>query len=193
MPEFIADTDGTVNGLDWDDLSPLARGYIEAMLFTETVESISMVEWEEPENQEDIIEGRVSGNIPGDSGFGDIHPDTLTDIIAECGAFHVQARDLLREAYERGYEPEQAGRDLWFTRNGHGVGFWDRSILDDRDTWRELGSPCVGEPGWEEYAAAREQSLGKRLSKIAQSFGEVWSSFNPDPDSPTGYGYVYLS
>lgn len=24
------------------------------------------------------------------------------------------------------YDPAQLGHDLWFTRNGHGVGFWDR-------------------------------------------------------------------
>ena len=24
------------------------------------------------------------------------------------------------------FDREQAGRDLWYTRNGHGVGFWDR-------------------------------------------------------------------
>jgi len=23
-------------------------------------------------------------------------------------------------------DPEQLGHDLWFTRNGHGTGFWDR-------------------------------------------------------------------
>ena len=168
MPEFIADTDGIVNGLDWEDLSPLARGYIEAMLFTETAESISMVEWEEPENREAISEGSVSGSIPGDSGFGDLHPNTLSDIIADCGAFHVKARDLLRQAYERDYDAEQAGRDFWFTRNGHGVGFWDHRQLEAGD-------------------------LGKQLSDIAHSFGEVWSDFNPDPGSPTGYGYVYLN
>lgn len=26
------------------------------------------------------------------------------------------------------YDHTQAGRDLWFTRQGHGVGFWDRGL-----------------------------------------------------------------
>jgi hypothetical protein len=26
------------------------------------------------------------------------------------------------------YEAIQAGRDFWFTRNHHGVGFWDRGL-----------------------------------------------------------------
>lgn len=27
---------------------------------------------------------------------------------------------------EIGWGPEQMGRDLWLTRNGHGAGYWDR-------------------------------------------------------------------
>lgn len=29
-----------------------------------------------------------------------------------------------RDVYD--LDPVQVGHDLWFTRNGHGVGFWDR-------------------------------------------------------------------
>jgi hypothetical protein len=43
---------------------------------------------------------------------------------------------------------ESAGADFWYTRNGHGVGFWDRDNIPER---------------------TRE-----RLQKIAQSFGEQY-------------------
>jgi hypothetical protein len=193
MPQFEMDKDGTVNGLTFEDCTPIFQGYIEAMLFTETCSGISMVEWEEPENQEAVEEGSADGSIPTDAGFGDIHPKTLETMQLDCFNFEVKARPLLEQAYALGYEPVQAGRDFWFTRNGHGVGFWDRDILEKRDVWEELGSPRVGEPGWDQYMEAREDSLGRKLTEVAKEFGETWSDFVPDPDSPTGYGYVHLT
>ena len=172
MPEFIADTDGTVHGLEWSDLASFTQGYIEAMLFTET-SCIPMVEWEDPESQERLEEGTADGNIPMDAGFGDIHPDTFDRIQADCIAFEHQAAvalglsSLAQLRNDRDYTMAQAGRDFWFTRNGHGVGFWDRQELD-------------------------EDGFGEALSKIAKGFGETWASFNPDPASPTGYGYIWL-
>lgn len=44
------------------------------------------------------------------------------------------------------YDWEQLGHDLWLTRNGHGVGFWDRGL---------------GE-------------LGSDLTKAASAMGEQW-------------------
>ena len=32
-----------------------------------------------------------------------------------------------------GIEFESIGHDIWFTRNGHGVGFWDRGYDDDSE------------------------------------------------------------
>jgi hypothetical protein len=32
------------------------------------------------------------------------------------------------ERAESDYDREAAGRDFWYTRNGHGVGFWDRGF-----------------------------------------------------------------
>jgi hypothetical protein len=37
-----------------------------------------------------------------------------------CHDFILTNNDLIRDRYQ------QAGYDLWFTRNHHGVGFWDR-------------------------------------------------------------------
>lgn len=194
MPEFIADTDGVVDGKDWDDLDAFTRGYIECMLFTETCTGISMVDWLDPENVEDVAEGQADGSIPTDSGFGDIHPRTLATIIADCEAFQKEAAAILAPIYDRGdYDAVQAGRDFWFTRNGHGVGYWDRKELEKPDAWESFGSPRVGDPGWNEYIADREDSPGNQLSAIAKGYGETWSQFDPDEDSPTGYGFVYLT
>jgi len=174
MPEFIADTDGTIDLgghiLAYDDLSPFVQGYIECILFTETASGISMVEWNDPENVEDVEEGRADGSIPEDSGFGDIHPQSFARIIADCEAFQAEAADLLEQAYERDYDATQAGRDFWFTRCGHGVGFWDR---------RELES----------------DGLGDNLSAIARRYGDKYASFGTaanGEESPTGYGFVFV-
>jgi hypothetical protein len=37
-----------------------------------------------------------------------------------------------------GLDPMQIGHDLWLTRNGHGVGFWDRGLGDRGDTLSEI-------------------------------------------------------
>ena len=38
-----------------------------------------------------------------------------------CSSFSWANRDIIDDA-----NAEQAGHDLWLTRNGHGTGFWDR-------------------------------------------------------------------
>lgn len=187
MPEFIPDTDGEVLGLTFEDCCDFFQGYIEAMLFTNCCTSISMINWEEPENQEAVAEGQADGDIPTDSGFGDIYPDSLARMQTDCMCFESQARELLAQAYGHtfparvigdgtlpdshrpayDYDAKAAGRDFWYTRNGHGVGFWDRDL---------------GE-------------VGDKLTKIAKSFGELYVSFgnaaNGD-ESPTGYGFVFV-
>ena len=82
----------------------VVQGYVEAMLFTAS----------------DDVEGAT---------VGDLSTEARERICADCMAF--QATYEFRDAWNNsgnGYEfdREQAGRDFWFTRNGHGVGFWDR-------------------------------------------------------------------
>jgi hypothetical protein len=47
---------------------------------------------------------------------------------------------------ESGQSDEQIGHDFWLTRNGHGVGFWDRGL----------------------------GTIGDALSKASKSYGEVY-------------------
>jgi hypothetical protein len=187
MPQFEMDADGEVNGQTFEELSPFLQGYIEAMLFTSVCSGISMVDWNDPENVEAVEEGTADGSIPGDSGFGDIYPDSLIQMHHDCSEFQQQARHLLSQAYGHNfpariigdgtlpdshrpawdYDAKAAGRDFWYTRNGHGVGFWDRDLGD----------------------------IGDKLSDIARKFGEVNASFGDvvsGDESPTGYGFVIV-
>lgn len=48
-----------------------------------------------------------------------------------CAAFvHANTAPLANATGRVGYGWVEAGRDFWFTRNGHGVGFWDREVLE---------------------------------------------------------------
>ena len=59
----------------------------------------------------------------------ELSPELLASAADDCERFQQLASILLERAYAAGYGADQAGRDLWFTRNGHGVGFWDRPQL----------------------------------------------------------------
>jgi len=65
---------------------------------------------------------------------------------SDCADFlHLCERaGLLAKYRETGRTWDQFGHDFWFTRNGHGVGFWDRGMGD----------------------------LGEELTKVAKSMGE---------------------
>lgn len=138
MPQFKMDTFGEITPpgappVTYQALSAFVQGYIEAMFFTDSSPAFTMskieanpADWQEAER-----EGTSDGQFPGDACFDDLDGESLARIIAECAAFEAEAAHLLAAAYDRpGYEEVQAGRDFWFTRNGHGVGFWDRKELD---------------------------------------------------------------
>jgi hypothetical protein len=71
---------------------------------------------------------------------------------AAKGIWDAFGPDLLRGTGATG---KQIGRDLWFTRNGHGVGFWDRP---------EIYGPITSE----------------HLTQYAQSIGECWAGLGED-------------
>lgn len=95
------------------DLRDFACGYVEALFFT---------------NGDSGDEDEDSFNKLGAER---LVQDARTSIVSDCAAF---LSDLARDAIARSDGNfEQAGRDFWFTRQGHGVGFWSR----DDDVWPE--------------------------------------------------------
>lgn len=151
MPEFILNEGGKV-ALSFADLPLFTRGYIEAAFFTSNAPGVCCDEWDSsPEVKADLEAGRLDGTVPADAGFSSLSPAALVRIIGECGAFAGEAMVSLKEACDRdGYSEEQAGRDFWLTRNGHGAGYWDREAL-------------TGPEG---------DDLGDKLSEIARGYGE---------------------
>ena len=127
--------------MTWRDLDDFTQGYIEALFFTEECPGIDRDTFELAEHQEAMEQGRAAGSIPGDAGFDDLSPVALASILTDCAAFQSKAAALLQAAYDGesvDYDATQAGRDFWFTRNGHGVGFWDRGLGQVGDDLSEL-------------------------------------------------------
>jgi hypothetical protein len=127
MPQFILNEKADTSSIALDDFT---HGYIEAMFFTNG------------------DTGDDNESLLNDLGIAAITLESMESIKHDCRRFMSEAATQLEEAINTGYTLESAGRDFWFTRQRHGVGFWDRDEL-------------------------RENDLGEKLSDIARKFGEV--------------------
>ena len=118
--------------ITYDDLDHFTQAYIAAALWSTNDESTP------------------AGGVPLEDNYGpyDIAPDTLRQMLADCVRFRAENAADLRELDNT----EQAGHDFWLTREGYGVGFWDRDL---------------GE-------------LGERLSEAASRFGEFSLTIGDD-------------
>jgi hypothetical protein len=106
MAEHILDLTIEVNHNEREFLS----GYLEAMFFAETDESDE------------------SGGIPLDSagyGYEDISDESMRSLAIDCMAF-LRRYGYMILADDCEGDIEGAGRDFYYTRTGHGTGFWDR-------------------------------------------------------------------
>lgn len=174
MPQFILEGRDHAARAE----SAFVLGFIEAMFFTESGD-VDMDSWFETDEEE-----RTSGGqLPSDAGYTDLHPDSLAKIRADCEAWQSANADLLSAAYAIGYDETYAGRDYWFTRNGHGVGFTDRAVLECDDSEYERLTALImrhaakgEEPDDSKWQAAFDErarltceSLGDKLSKAARN------------------------
>lgn len=110
MPEFQMPMGSWRDAIDFSNLDDFAQGYVEAMFFTST--------------------GDAGDEELEHATFADLAAETVELIVRDCDAFQTAHAALLDRAYQRDYDAKQAGRDYWFTRNGHGVGYWDRKVLE---------------------------------------------------------------
>lgn len=123
MPEYHLDVHGDYG--TWKRLDAFTRGYIQAMFFT---------------NCSCADDGELDGAT-----FEELAPQALATIITDCKAFQDANQADLDEACDNGringYDMERAGMDFWYTRNGHGCGFWDRDL-------GEVGDRLTKACGW---------------------------------------------
>jgi hypothetical protein len=143
MPEYILDH--SREGLKtFSQLDEFTQAYVEALFWLSECSGVTTSEFWSPQVQDDVREGRISGDIPGDVGVAELAPQTLAHIVADCAAFQDANAALLAQAYEMiadgvAYTPARAGHDFWLTRNGHGAGFWDRGLGEVGD---KLSKTC---------------------------------------------------
>lgn len=185
MPEFQMDTEGAValrpfessvaQVTRWNMLDSFTQGYLEALFFTNCDPSVSMVEIEPDHEFQD-------GNIPADAGFSDLHPDSLASIIAECAAFQRDQAALLESAYAlepgrysngNAIDARRAGQFFGYARCGHGIGWADDFATSDTE------------------AACLEALQG--ASRKAGNRDVLWGAAVDGAESPTGYGWVFVS
>lgn len=178
MPEFILESSGRVDmpaaPIAFTDLDSFTQGYIECLFFTNECVQVDTEEFRTADFQADMVEGRSDGVLPGDIGFADLAPEALAEIMRDCARFQEVNAATLESAYAREYEPEQAGRDFWFTRNGHGVGFWDRKPLEcDSPEYETLTDEMVAAGA---HTAAWQAALDKRNAIEGESLGAKLSA-----------------
>jgi hypothetical protein len=123
MTEFVLNTEGVEE--IFSALPDLTKGFVEAMFFTR--------------HGEDFPEG-----LPVSS----LAPSAVRRINEECDAFSADnAADVALLSATFG--ARAVGRDFWYTRNGHGVGFWARTAWDDEEqaALDRLDDECKGHYG----------------------------------------------
>ena len=108
-------------------LNAFVMGYLEALYFAETATN---------------SDGEEVDNLAG----VEMTESAREECRQECAQFMDLAPLWLKSAMLAGidYDHTQAGRDFWFSRQGHGVGFWDRGL----------------------------GVIGDQLHKVAEQFGE---------------------
>lgn len=114
MPEFILNDDKPL------DVDAFVSGYVEAMFFTNG---------DTGDENEDKLNELGTSRLTRAS-VEEIKADCEAFLALECtlnNVFPVTVRKVLE--LQDHYDEEQAGRDFWFTRQGHGVGYWDREEL----------------------------------------------------------------
>jgi hypothetical protein len=140
MPEFV------LNGrdsADFRDLPELLKGYIEAAFFTATrpqdvgngvgdaCPACGMILEEDESGAPYCPQWGCCwscGEVPDSYGFFELAPKALETMRRDCEAFET-ANGAAIDACE--HDTRQVGIDFWFTRNGHGGGFWDREAETD--------------------------------------------------------------
>lgn len=145
-------------------VTPFVGGFVEAMFFTNTGT---------PDDAENGLE---------DAGIDELSQNAWAFIIDFCTIYQMHMDGLLNVAYsDTNYTQEQAGRDLWFTVNGHGVGYWDRKALDveispPNDVSFNLGAALTTACGDGELYLFRNDATGEIE---IEGYGDVYKERKP--------------
>ncbi len=104
----------------FDATAAAITGYLRAALFTGT----------------DDDDRPLDGSFTLD----DFSPDALDSAVADVGSFLTETAPILPDTME----PDDIGINLWFSRNGHGTGFWDGGLGEVGETLHGIAA-AMGE------------------------------------------------
>jgi hypothetical protein len=161
LNEAYIDSEGRLEDLTQEDINEILKGYIECALWTEeerledeATYDIDDEDYQEMDEAEKIIALKGKFDKKTFSSFiaDDIDIDSKIEAYNDIKKFIKEAGDeAITEAIdENGLF--QLGMDIWFTRNGHGSGFFDRNYENEKilmDAGRKLKSKdlYVGDDG----------------------------------------------
>lgn len=94
------------------ELDEFLRGYLEAAFFT---------------SDEDAGSGEYETSGRPEIMMEKLSAEALQSARIDCARFTVSCAHQLSKVGT----PIQNGHDFWFTREGHGVGFWDRGYPEE--------------------------------------------------------------
>lgn len=158
MPEYVMPIK---SDLRKDYLDEFTLGYIEAMCWTEC----------NPDNPD--LDGL---------GLDDLTEESFSAAVEDCKVFQQShAADLERAYAKPDYDAGRAGHDFWLSRNGHGVGFFDRDLgeVGDRlqDAARSSGAVDIDEG---DFIAPEDRLMSpKEAWGYAASWGSMMTSGDP--------------
>ena len=127
MPAFELNA----NGRGYDSLSGFAKAYVEAMFFT---------------NCDSGDEDEHKANRLGTSRLTRY---ALAEITPDCADFLNDNAATIAECIAAGKTLDSIAHDFWFTRQGHGCGFWEgksRGYPGDTGDKLDAAAKEMGEP-----------------------------------------------
>ncbi len=138
-----------------EEMNEILSGYIQAALFTEEEnlnDQRTEMEFQpyDPDDAEDDMEKllQITNNFkhkPFNSfSREDIEPNSLITAYNDIKKFLWLAGDSVDEAIDDN-GAERLGMDIWYTRNGHGAGFFDHSYDIDNEKKLIAAAKALGE------------------------------------------------
>lgn len=158
MPEFVLEGRNEAARTE----SAFVLGFIEAMFFTSNSPAYAAEEWFSDECKQAREDGTADGELPGDVGYTDLHPDALAAIRAFCERMQQEMAGLLEEAYNVAPYKVAALNAGWSRIDHSGMfsGPTDSETrIADYESWQEL-CECEGIEPAEEYS---EEQAGRDL------------------------------
>ena len=133
-----------------NELKQIFKGYIDAAIWTEE-ERLNNRYYDDYEDEEDtdldkLVKLSANMNNKGIEKFSkeDIEIDSLIKAYTDIKEFLNMVGDKIDIAIDE-YGLEQIGHDIWFTRNRHGAGFFDRGYDDEYEKLFVDASHKLGE------------------------------------------------